>query len=68
MPSLMVSICELIGWLETPSMRLPQNILNCRVNDFSLSSAPLAVTMVIVNARQAAEFRVFKAIREIAEC
>ena len=68
MPSLMVSVCEFSGWLETPSMRLPQNILNCRVNDFSLSPAPLAEAMVIVNARQAAEFRVFKAIREIAEC
>ena len=67
-PSLMVSVCEFSGWLETPSMRLPQNILNCRFNDPSLSSALLAKAMVIVNARQANELRVFKAIREIAEC
>ena len=68
MPSLMVSVCDLSGWLETPSMRVPQTILNCRFNDFTLSSAPLAEAMVIVNARQASELRMFKAIREIAEC
>ena len=64
----MVSVCELSGWFETPSMRLPQNTLNCRFNDFSLSSEPLAEAIVIVKARQANEPRVFKAIREIAEC
>ena len=67
-PSLMVSVCELSGWSEMPSMTLPQYILVCCFNDTSLPPAALAEATVIVKATQANELKAFETILVIAEC
>ena len=66
-PSRIVSVRDLTGRLEIPSMRLPQKTVVCRVTSASLSSVKLAEATVIVNIRNDNELRVFDTTREVAK-